>query len=214
MRTLNNLTHYNWLKLMPRRMLQQTRDEIDRQWTQASQQLRNFQPALQRIDGKLHTIPHPKGERLALEAVQGLWDAGALLMERHELQGWTRVVTELCGSRPFSAYSVAIRPLIGKLEAEAAARLDKTPPHKRTGRPPDPTVAARRAAVAYCVDKNKTDLETCKYLDVVAPARPDGWLYDSYVAAYRTNPQKVHNLFNTDRNAIRKHAPTIHNSFI
>ena len=79
MRTLNDLTHYGWLKLMPRRMLQNTRDDIDRRWSQASEQLRKFQASNRLIDGKLHTVPSQEGERVALAAVQRAWDSAAPL---------------------------------------------------------------------------------------------------------------------------------------
>ena len=123
MMTLNYLTHYGWLKLMPRRMLQNTRDDIDQQWSEASEQLKQFQSSLQPIDGKLHTVPSPEGERVALAAVRRAWDSAVPFMERDEVQGWTRVVTELCRFLPFSGYSV--RSLIGELEAETAAQLSQ-----------------------------------------------------------------------------------------
>ena len=136
MRTLNDLTHYGWLKLMPRRMLQNTRDDIDRRWSQASEQLRKFQASNRLIDGKLHTVPSQEGERVALAAVQRAWDSAAPFMERDEVQGFTRVMTQLCSSRPFDDYSVPIRSLIGKLEAETAAHLDEAPARPEPLKPP------------------------------------------------------------------------------
>ena len=57
-------------------------------------------------------------------------------MERDEVQGFTRVMTQLCSSRPFDDYSVPIRSLIGKLEAETAAHLDKAPARAEPLKPP------------------------------------------------------------------------------
>ena len=65
-------------------------------------------------------------------------------MERDEVQGFTRVMTQLCSSRPFDDYSVPIRSLIGKLEAETAAHLDEAARAPRTTQAPlNPTRAER-----------------------------------------------------------------------
>ena len=122
--TLNEMTLHGWP--MPRRMLQETRDDIDRRVKQASQQLKRFQPTQQLVEGKLRPIPSPEGERVALAAVRHTWNSVAQLVTRDELHGWTRVCTNLFHHRSFYDYSMPIRSLIGKLEAEtAAAHLDK-----------------------------------------------------------------------------------------
>ena len=194
--TLRELSRYGWP--LPRGLLQVTRDDIDRRLAQASQQLKRFRPSQQLVEGKLHTIPSPEGERLALAAVRCTWDLTVPHVKREELYDLTRVFTQLFGVRPFSDYSEAIRPLIGELESETATHLDKAPA-KRRGRTPNEQIGNRNAVIK--ANPNLTNQKLCQLLDNGRKAPPAQWGKSTWKEAYQDpeTRKKVHRLFSDVR---------------
>ena len=197
--TLNDMAQHGWQ--LPRGMLQVTRDEIDRRVSQTSQQLKKFQASTQLIDGKLHTVPSPEGERVALAGVRRVWDAlVAPLVTRDELPHWTHLCTELFHFGPFSHYSEAIYSLLGELEAsrldKAAARAE--PPAaqaKRRGPKPSQRIASRNALIR--ANSSSPAIEICKLLDEARYEPPPRWKQPTWQRAHRDPKlrKRIHALF-------------------
>ena len=202
---MDTWTHDLSLRRMGIELPEKTLDRIVQATAETEKRLRALGPSYPELrtleDGrKVTATVQPAGSLdLALALVDSLWKLylphfGSRLMDLAAMTQWH------FRSQPLMWFSEDARQRLKEHKREIESQ-----PHKHAGRPLDSVVAGRRTIVAECA--GKSDLEICKRLDLGEFPMPPGWAHNSWVAAYRSEPQKIHNLFSRDRSFSKERGP-------